>query len=127
MSSFTLSTPIRLLCVGASGCGKSTFITNLVLNRAEIFDAPIDKVLYCAAYETSLPDALKRDKIVEFHQGTPTEEVFEAIESTDGKLGHTLIICDDLLETVFQSDTVSKLFSQVWCREMENYLHSLKS
>lgn len=111
--SFTLFLPIRVLCCGASSCGKSTFITNLIVNRRHIFDEQIEKVLYCASYITSLPEALKNEKIVEFHQGTPTEQVFESYENTDGRLGHTLIVCDDLLESVFQSDTVSKLFSQV--------------
>lgn len=102
-----LSFPFRILIVGASNTGKSTLLADIVLNRDKIINKKIDKIWYCAKYQTSIPAALKTDPLVKFHQGVPSDEI---CENSEGK--NVLIILDDLLETAFQSDTVSSIFTQ---------------
>lgn len=103
--------PFRLIVCGSSNCGKSYFVSQLLTHRDKIFQGKIGKILYCCMYETSIPENLKQDKIVEFHRGLPTQQLLDNADMTDES--YTVVVVDDLLESAFKSSDLSTIFSQV--------------
>ena len=103
----TIPLPCRMLIAGSSGCGKSTFVADLMKHREKVFDKKIEKIIYCAKFKTSIPSSLKDDSIMTFHEGCPTEEM---LENVGGKI--VFFIIDDLLESCFSSTIISQLFTQ---------------
>lgn len=108
MSLICFRTPARIIVVGSSGCGKSFLVTELIRRRREFFDRDFDKIFYFSKFESSVPPALKTERIVTFQQGLPTDEQMENKDIYE----HHLYILDDNMEAMFGSDVVSRLFTQ---------------
>lgn len=102
-----LTLPCRMMIAGPSGCGKSTFVSELILNRNHIFSQQLDRIIYCAKFKTSIPESLREESIITFHEGCPSEEM---LENSDGF--NVFFIIDDLLESAFSSTIISQLFTQ---------------
>lgn len=115
----TFKVPFRILVVGCSGSGKSTLVAELIRRRDEFFDTPFQKIFYCAKYSTSVPEIIKDDPILKFHEGIPSDEIIENSDQT-----HILLVLDDLLESAFSSDTVSSIFTQGRNRKLSIFLLS---
>lgn len=98
---------MRMLVTGSSGSGKSFFVANLLSMRDRMIDVEIDRIVYCAKFPTSIPENLRNDLILEFHQGCPSEEMLE-----NEKQEKIVYVLDDLLESAFKSKTVSEMFTQ---------------
>jgi hypothetical protein len=98
---YKINNGARILVVGQSNSGKSTFIGNLVKHRNEIFTKPFDKIFYCSKDIVAIPDDVKNH--VKVVVGLPTEEHLEAA-------GEKLIIIDDQMEAALNSDVVASLF-----------------
>lgn len=109
MPLFQLEWPFRLILSGASSCGKSTLLGQIILNRKDIIDQHVDKIIYCAKYQTSIPQSIRDDVTIPlvFHEGVPTEELIRNENNEN-----VLICLDDLLECAFKSGVVSSLFTQ---------------
>lgn len=104
--------PMRLLVVGPSSSGKSSFIATMIKKRKELFDKEFQKIYYCSKFETSVPPELADEKSIIFHKGIPDEEMIENKEALEeGR--HVLIVLDDLHENSLNSDLVSMLFTQL--------------
>ena len=102
----------RLLCFGSSDSGKTHLIQNLI----RLHHVNFHKIILSGARNELLSYPETRDKTF-FHRGSGGESAifnpFPEIESlnegnSDGK--QILCIYDDLLEYVFKSPIVSKLF-----------------
>lgn len=104
---FKFATPFRMLIAGSSGSGKSTLVGDIINNHEKLFTIPMDKIVYCAKYETSIPIALRDNPLLFFHEGIPTEEM---IRNDERK--YVLFVLDDLLEIAFSSDIVSTIYTQ---------------
>jgi len=96
-----------MIIAGSSGSGKSVLLSEILLNRNELIDRKIDKIVYCAKYETSIPVSLRSDKSIIYHEGLPTDEMIQ------NEANENILLClDDLLESAFSSDIVSRIFTQ---------------
>lgn len=104
---FKLNTPFRMIIAGSSGSGKSTLTCQIIENQKNLFSSPVEKVIYCAKYETSVPACIRNSELVSFHEGVPTEEMIRNDENRN-----ILFVLDDLLETAFSSEVVSNMFTQ---------------
>lgn len=102
---FKLVTPFRMIIAGSSGSGKSSLVSTIVEDQNRIMTTPLDAIVYCAKYETSIPMAIREHKLLTFHQGVPTEEMTRNDENKN-----LLFILDDLLETAFSSEVFIKKF-----------------
>lgn len=103
--------PARILISGATACGKTFLLSQMLLNREKIFDGEVSKVIFCAMYETSVPKILRNQPWLTFHQGCPTQSLLDSFDET--QTTQTIVVVDDLLENCFQDLTVLKLFTQV--------------
>ena len=96
-----LSHPFTMMVCGASGSGKTTFVTNIVDSIVHLVEGPVKKIVWCYDQENSIPQNL-RD--VQYHKGIVDWQ------SWNGKTP-TLIILDDLM-MVAQGEKVADLFTK---------------
>lgn len=107
MNHFKLHHPFHLIIAGSSGVGKTTLLGDIISKRNKSIDAKIDKIIYCAKYETSIPKSIRNESILSFHEGVPTEEMIR------NDANENVLFClDDLLEVAFSSEIVSNMFTQ---------------
>ena len=94
---FKISHDSSICLYGKSCSGKSTWITELILNRDHLIDARIDDVLYCYKTPCSTFERLHEDKQLRIknYSGLPT---LEEIELYRRKINYRpfIFICDDL-------------------------------
>lgn len=102
-----LEFPFRMLIAGPSASGKSYFVAELIRERAKMISKPIEHIVYCAKFRTSIPENMEMDESFTFHQGLPNDEMFE-----NRDLGNVLYILDDLLDVAFKSEIVSNMFCE---------------
>lgn len=100
-----------IVITGATGSGKSSWVSRFLHHLKEMYvKDPPKKVLYCygvyqelfAKIEHSIPN-------ISFRQGLPSEEDVDELSSSGE---HTLIVLDDLMHQVVQSQDMELLFTQ---------------
>lgn len=101
-----LNCPLRMMVAGSSGCGKSILVSKIIQHRDSLLSAKVDKVIYCAKYNTSIPEVIRNDEILTFHPGVPSEEM-----TRNDSNQHILFVLDDLLDTAFSSGVVSNMYT----------------
>ncbi|KAF8380909.1 hypothetical protein PRIPAC_70051, partial [Pristionchus pacificus] len=101
---FVIKTPCLLYCSGATQTGKTTLLRKILENEVEMFDKPIDRIIWCYGIDTG--DFLKHDKI-QLHEGPPDMQML------DGK-DHKLLILDDLMSYYIKNKTeLNNLFTRI--------------
>jgi predicted ATPase len=81
----------RVLLSGASGSGKSFFLSQVIRHRAELFEVEPRKIVFCTHEGTRETYLDSQGVEIEFHKGMPSEDrEYEP---------YTLLIFDDLLST----------------------------
>ena len=98
--------PTTVSITGTTSSGKTFFLRKLLQNADYMFSPKPDKVLYCYGVWQNLYADIERELGVEFHEGIPTEETVDSF--VDGS--HNIIILDDLMDLVVQSNHVQNLF-----------------
>jgi len=90
-----LRAPFTAIISGPTSSGKTHFVFRLIQQRRYMIDKPTASVLYCLppGQVISVPDDIRRDPAVTFHEGIPDFEQFA------DKNEHNLIILDDLMST----------------------------
>lgn len=96
--------PCRVLVSGSSQSGKTSLISQILLNYKKSFQPVPQRIIYCAKFKDSVPDEIKN--IVEIINEIPTEDFFSNLD----KNSRTLFILDDLMKESIESDTVLNLF-----------------
>ena len=66
---FTFKSPLSILVVGPSNCGKTTFLKRLFLENEDLLVRPPRRIIYCYGSWQPTFDILKR-KGVTFHKGS---------------------------------------------------------
>ena len=103
-SEFQFPENMRMLCLGASKCGKTSYIVNVLANRLVLFPKQYDKIFYISP-NLSVQHLSHENKLCESIKAAahPIEVVFESkIPDVDGMLSmvdseesRVLIILDD--------------------------------
>ena len=99
---FRLQNDSSMIVVGASKCGKSSFVLKLIQLKDKIFQHPIRKIWWFYGVDTPFHDSL--DEGVILKKGNLTREDFELIEPFD------LVILDDLQMEVKGDQDITNLF-----------------
>lgn len=90
-----LKQPFTAILAGPTSSGKSHIVFRLIRHRVEMINTIMTEVIYClpAGQKISIPDFIRHDPDVRFHQGIP-----DFAEFTDGK--PRLMVLDDLMSDV---------------------------
>ena len=103
--------PDRLLVYGGSYSGKTHMVVNLVLKHHNKFK----KIILCGAKNALLVHRDTKDKCIFYdNEDSPIYDPFreEEEDSCNNDKRQTLIILDDLMTEVYNSQIVSKIFSK---------------
>lgn len=103
--------PDRILIYGGSFSGKTHMVVNLVLKHHNKFK----KIILCGAKNDLLMHRDTKDKCIFYdNEDSPIYDPFHDTDScnNDNDKRQTLIILDDLMSEVYNSQIVSKIFSK---------------
>jgi hypothetical protein len=99
MANFITPTSIALL--GPTQCGKTTFVSRLILNAKDMFLPPPIKLYYCYTAWQSLFEKLKEK--VTFHEGLPSKTLMDDWSSDSVPI---VVILDDLMDQIVSNKEV---------------------
>lgn len=103
------SAPTTILICGSTQSGKTYFTKRLLQNADGMFCTPVDKIIYAYSEFQPMFDEMMSDipRLI-FHQGLPSKEDIE--QYTEG-VNHTIVVLDDLMLQVAQSQDCVQLFT----------------
>ena len=89
-----LELPFTSVVSGATGVGKTHLVADLIRHQKEMFDKPIERIIWCYGMMQPLYRELASEiDNLTFEEGFPTE-----VSNHNQNLGQTLYIIDDLME-----------------------------
>ncbi len=107
MIDIRLQHPFTFVLSGPTGCGKTNFLTNLLINGDSLFNIKIDRLIYC--YGVPLPETFNKLK-----NKYPHLELIHGLNPDlefNPQLNNILIL-DDLMVDCVKSDVVLKYFTR---------------
>jgi hypothetical protein len=103
------SAPTTILICGSTQSGKTHFTKQLLQNADGMFSVPVDKIIYAySEYQTMFEEMRTSIPRLVFHEGLPSKEDIERY--TEG-VNHTIVVLDDLMLQVAQSQDCVHLFT----------------
>lgn len=102
--------PTAINVSGTTNSGKSYFVKRLLQSKSDMFNPPVNKILYCYGVWQSLYDRMEDDdKLgIMFNNGLPSKETLDSF--VDGN--HNIIVLDDLMHDVISSKETQDLFTR---------------
>jgi len=98
--------PFTCMVAGPTGCGKSTFIYNMIYNHLDLIYPTIDRIIICYSNWQANYELYKDlDFKVEFFKGLIDFELLD-------KQKRNLVIIDDLMEEVQNNQIILNLFTK---------------
>ena len=103
------SAPTTILICGSTQSGKTHFTKRLLQNADGMFSSPVDKIIYAySEYQPMFTEMMEDIPRLILHQGLPSREDIE--HYTEG-VNHTIVVLDDLMLQVAQSQDCVHLFT----------------
>ena len=99
MSNFITPTSIALL--GPTQCGKTTFVSRLILYADQMFTPPPLKLYYCYTIWQPLFEKIKGK--VTFHEGLPSKTLMDEWSSEGDPI---VVVLDDLMDQIVSNKEV---------------------
>ena len=106
--------PFSMLVAGSSLSGKTSFVTNLIQNRESHIDQPIHRIYWCYGQYTKELQKLKSTvgEKLKLIEGLP-DNLGDMVAENDSEIPlNSIIVLDDLVHEVSNSEQVAKLFTQ---------------
>lgn len=103
------STPTTILICGSTQSGKTYFTKLLLQNAKGMFTKPVQKIIYAySEYQNIFDDMKTTNPGIIFHQGLPSKE---DIDQYTEDIDHTVLVLDDLMLKIVQSEDCVHLFT----------------
>lgn len=103
------STPTTILICGSTQSGKTYFTKLLLQNAKGMFTKPVQKIIYAySEYQNIFDDMKTANPGIIFHQGLPSKE---DIDQYTEDIDHTVLVLDDLMLKIVQSEDCVHLFT----------------
>lgn len=94
--------PATFIFAGPTGCGKSTFASNLILNKNILFkEIPKNVYIFCSNKQDTYDELLNRGMIRKIFNEVPTYDVLKKMLIPFKNNGGSLILLDDMLNGNF--------------------------
>ena len=107
--SLLLQSPFTMLCSGTTSSGKTSFVKRLIRNADQMFREVPRAILYCySSFQPTYASMEKELNHISFKEGLPSRTDIEALS----KQGSGLIVLDDLMSEVTNSNEMQRLFTQ---------------
>ena len=103
---FRFRTPTSLLIAGPSGCDKSVFTTQLILDNPELFDKTPKRIHYCYGSWQKGFEKLQKEGI-KFHEGIPESQSLPKWFPQGG-----VLVLDNLMDEGGNDKCVLDLFTK---------------
>lgn len=104
-----ISTPTTILICGSTQSGKTYFTKLLLQNPKRMFTKQVQKIIYAySEYQNIFDDMKTTNPGIIFHQGLPSKE---DIDQYTEAIDHTLLVLDDLMLKIVQSEDCVHLFT----------------
>jgi hypothetical protein len=104
-----LQIPFRILLNGASGCGKSTYLYNMLLNSGVLYsEKHAYTVLYYSTWQPLYTKMQEKKLVDEFRQEVPSLEYISQIAAQYKDRGGIQVLVDDLIDSL--NDEIGHLF-----------------
>ena len=103
---FKFKHPFCMMVAGPSRSGKTQWVVQLLQQRGERIDPPVDGVVYCYAHWQDKYDDLQRTvPTIHFHQGPPSLEMISSLRNG-------ILVLDDLMERVVKDTNLMSVFTE---------------
>lgn len=103
------SSPTTIYISGPTEAGKSVFTKRLIENANAMFTKPPEKILYAYSEYQPLFDDMQASNLI-FHEGLPDKQ---KIEEFTQNTKHSLIVLDDLISKIVNSEELLHLFAVI--------------
>lgn len=100
--------PTTICISGPTQSGKSMFTKKLVENANAMFTLPPERILYAYSEHQKLFDEMQNIPNLTFHEGLPDRQRLEELADNTK---HSLVILDDLMSKIVQSEELLHLFT----------------
>ncbi len=106
---FRFQFPFSAVISGPSGCGKTVFVKNLLCNADKMIDVKIDNIVFLYGCWQPLYDELLSLFDIKFIEGISKSLTDENLLPPNKK---SILICDDLMESAYSNDKLSRAFTK---------------
>ena len=101
---FKLKHPFCMLVAGPSHSGKTSWTVQLLAERRDRFQPPVDNILYCySQWQKNYDDLKHLVPSTQFHQGQPSMEKLESLQNG-------ILVLDDLMEESVNDSKIMNMF-----------------
>jgi hypothetical protein len=107
---FSFHAPSSILLAGPTMAGKTSLTMSILRNADTMYKVPPKHIIYCYGVYQRVFSQLEDDIAnLTLHHGLPSTELIENIGSEEPE-DHSIIILDDLLDSVCESRAMCQLF-----------------
>lgn len=111
------SIPCQVLCIGASGSGKTSLVRSIIENSHFYFKEPIDKIIWCYGVEN---DGIPKGPNIVKCEGLPDLEMLK-----EAKDGNNILVLDDLQFLINSCAKNRQLLNNLFCLYAHHYNFAL--
>ena len=102
--------PCTVSVSGQTGAGKTQFIRRVLSNKKALFEPEPTEVLYCyGVYQKAFEEMEREMPFIKFHSGLPNDTEINSFADINQ---HKIVIADDLMGSLTQSNVISDLFTR---------------
>ena len=115
MFDITLKIGTAMMLAGPSSCGKSSFVKNLIMCRAALFNKPsLNVYIVCSNVQNIYEDMVKNKNVKKIFYKMPSKNEILRFARYGRRTGGTILILDDLLTEIAKNNMLlQEIFTEM--------------